>query len=222
VVFYLSLPLLILIFRLKQQSGLWRIVFWCAALALDWFAAFHTQLIMFILGIILWEIHTSQKMNVRLNGIGEVLTITALIFSAGLFSPVVGFSWAYSPYIFLFFSVSVFAGALYTVRYEGVLKKFFSNGLLRRFGEISYSFYLIHAPVLQGIRLGLNHMSLHIGFLCEFFLCFGLSTIAAVLLFVLVERPFSMSRREEGNSGLAGLLLPGFFRRQAPAVAQRP
>lgn len=83
---------------------------------------------------------------------------------------------------------------------DGRMRRWFSWTPLRYLGNISYSYYLIHSLVLQGFFLGLEQVWAPDGeagwaFWVLMVPVFALTVAGALVLFLLVEKPFSLDRR---------------------------
>ena len=96
----------------------------------------------------------------------------------------------------LFFGL--FPLALYTLYYRGVLNRFFSLGSLRWFGNISYSYYLIHGLTLHVVAqlahrmLGTRPLPVS-EFILLLVVALAATILAGALLFLAIEKPLSFS-----------------------------
>jgi peptidoglycan/LPS O-acetylase OafA/YrhL len=211
VFFYLTIPLLIGAFRLRSRTRRWRILFFASLLAVYWGfalfgAAFHLRLSMFVAGILLYETIHGGAGELRLKAAGEYLAIAGLC--AGLViatllhgnaSPVQTLSEPYdfrklTPTAILWVSMYLFC--LYCFGRKGPSARVFAWRPLRLFGNMSYSYFLLHASVLHlllplWVRLApdatLYWLFLPIAWL--------LTALGSAALFLMVERPLSLEIR---------------------------
>ena len=91
---------------------------------------------------------------------------------------------------------------------DNQVARWLSWGVLRQLGKVSYSFYLVHGLVMHGLAMGLSKVwSGTVGvWWCAGLapVVFSAATVAAAVLYALVERPLSIRRRAEGMSALHG------------------
>jgi peptidoglycan/LPS O-acetylase OafA/YrhL len=94
--------------------------------------------------------------------------------------------------------VSFFCLTLGCFNSQGLLKALFSYAPLRWYGNMSYSYYLIHGLTLKGAALVLTWVMPPTGNLQELFywaglpIAFFLTLVTSTLLFVFVEKRFSL------------------------------
>ncbi len=151
-------------------------------------------------------------MEGRLKAAGEIVTIAAfcvaLIAGGWLIShssgvQVVGRSGYYYPfYRVAILSVTIFAFVLFSLIFDGLLKRFFSQTLVRWLGNISYSYYLIHGGALHVFRLLLYAMwssaqKSAIWFWLLLPISVAVTVVATIPLFLLVEKRFSLKPQPE-------------------------
>jgi peptidoglycan/LPS O-acetylase OafA/YrhL len=79
----------------------------------------------------------------------------------------------------------------------GFLNQFFSSRPLRWLGNMSYSFYLIHALAIHAVQLVLRKIILPVPhqplvYLVALLPAFLLSLLISAVLFILIEKPFSL------------------------------
>ncbi len=193
--YYLLIPLVISMLGMRRMELRLRAVLF-AALALLIFcycAAFggHVRLIMFISGILLSESISGKLMSPP----GSAVALAALI--VGLVStilPLEGFSGYSLKIAILFCSFFVLCFSCFA-HPSAWLPKAFSWTPLRWFGNMSYSYYLLHGLALKTaflffpVHFPQNAPVLFWGLLpCAFIL----TLIPTTLLFLFVERPFSL------------------------------
>ena len=214
--YYLALPFTVWALSLRRWSPRKRIALMltiCAVQALLCVVhlSVHPRLILFGAGICLWELATNWEVANHLRYRGELVAIMLAAATMGgvgfhlmrlnEISPG-GASMNSLDAAVLF--VGVFALTLYALYFRGILNRIFSLAGLRWVGNISYSYYLIHGLTLHVLAkiakriLGTQPLSAPAyGMLFLFSLA---ATIAvAALLFLAIERPFSLSTRAKGE-----------------------
>lgn len=160
----------------------------------------HPLLLLFIAGMILYEVHESVYLRDWLSGLIEVGVILLFVVSV-LLTPSIEMGQFYKgPFTSLvrctLLSVSIFCLMFVTFAYRGVLSKIFQWRWLRGLGLVSYSFYLIHGLMIHCVHF-LMLLAFHEGIRSDlvFFLCMPIAAVASVigtlLLFTYVEEPFS-------------------------------
>jgi peptidoglycan/LPS O-acetylase OafA/YrhL len=222
--YYLVVPLLIGALRLRARSRPWRCIFFgalavaVAALGATLFGS-HVRLIMFVAGILLHEALAGGRAPVR-RAPGGLVALAAL--AAGLLCtllPITGASGYALKVSLLFVSFFVLCLACFA-RPESWLPRAFSWTPLRWLGNMSYSYYLVHGLALKAAFVVLaaalpasEHGPLFFWTLMA--LMFALTLVPSTLLFLLVERPFSLAPKRKqdvavqavsGSSPAAGLL----------------
>lgn len=197
---YLLIPLLIVGLRLRQRSPVWRITFFLVLAALYFgFCVFFTgqsRVLMFIAGIVLYEVRTFTKARPP----GLLLTLLACVTSSTVYI------FLYSgrndiPLNTLFLFIAFYMLCFHVFAYpQSWLTRFFVWTPLRWFGNMSYSFYMTHVLSMRVFALFIPSLSLTfvgsaplilVGFLPLFFLA---SLVPALVIFVWVERPFSLKK----------------------------
>jgi peptidoglycan/LPS O-acetylase OafA/YrhL len=119
--------------------------------------------------------------NFRLTGRGPALVKNEVLIMAALF---------------IGYGVAVY----YTLTSDGFLNRFFSNAPLRWIGNMSYSFYLVHgvpmhvvAMVVARTHIATFSLTKQILFIALLFpITFLVTAIISAVVFVLVEKPFSL------------------------------
>lgn len=197
--YYLVLPLLIFVFQLRSRSSAWRVAFFATiAIAIGAYCAFFTgpvRLTMFIAGIFLQEAVRSGQ---RMPHITSRMALLALL--AGLLNtllPTIGSAGYVYKIAVLFASFSTLCWLCF-VAPQAKLPRAFSWTPLRWLGNMSYSYYLIHGLVLQVCFFFLAPRLPHstygpLLFWSMLAPLFMLTLLGAGILFLLVERPFSLS-----------------------------
>jgi peptidoglycan/LPS O-acetylase OafA/YrhL len=167
----------------------------------------HLRLSMFVVGMLLYEAIESGAFDRWLGTVGERLSLVG--FSLGLLA--IGWLTMDRPehrvlpsrasvldvYRFVILSGTTFALLLYSFRFDGLVRNFFSFAPMRWLGNMSYSYYLIHGLTLRVLCTVLQQAGWLSGKSLIMFwslLFAGVITTCAVsaLLFLLVERPFSL------------------------------
>lgn len=209
--FYIILPLFVAFFRLRARH--WKTRVGCfgalAVVAFGLSIAHPTEYIrgvLFIPGIILYEISEHANFRNYINRGLEVLTILcfcAAILPVGLLqrsATSLNFLPMY-PHLEIYRVLLVgplfFALVLYSLTFNGILSRTFANPFLGFLGRISYSYYLIHGLILHFLSFLIASV-LHFRWvsawaLSSFAIAAFLCCIAgASLLFWGVEWPFSL------------------------------
>ena len=149
-------------------------------------------LLMFISGIILFECHNFQRVRAFRN-IGSVsLILSFILFGAKEYLQI--------DYVFFIMSLYIlfFTLCLDAFKHDSVTSRWLSFDPLRWLGNMSYSYYLIHGLTLKFIFLiiGLMIPAAHQSSILFYWLwlpLFVCTVCVSFVLFVLVERPFSLS-----------------------------
>jgi exopolysaccharide production protein ExoZ len=216
-IFYVTIPIIIGGFAMRGWTAWRRTVFFlilASGFSIFYALGFlsHHRLILFGAGIILWELAHNTNFPSKLPPFGEALA--TLCFAANL--AMIGIygmrtmdtqlvlpatKWWYSAGLF----VTVFWLSFYALQYNGYLKKFFCFSPLRWLGNMSYSYYLIHGLALHGMRRLAQHLLpappySSIAFACILLTGFVVTLAASSVLFLLVEKPLSLSRRRPMDS----------------------
>lgn len=210
--YYLLIPLLVGALRLKRWQRSWRVVFF-SALALSYTAYClvgshgRPHLLMFVSGILLFEAADSYRLGQRLTPRFDYLVLAVLVPTFPLIYALTerpdlfpylpdahGLSETYRI-IVLFLSFGLFAFACFDSR--GLLRAIFSWTPLRWLGNMSYSYYLIHGLTLKAIALVALRAELSpalstVAFWLGYPLFFLLTLISSTLLFIYVEKRFSL------------------------------
>jgi exopolysaccharide production protein ExoZ len=201
--YYLAIPLLIGLFRLRDRSAGWRVAFFLTAAGAILIGSTlldgPIRLIMFVAGILLYEARF-QTSKVWQNG---AVGIAALI--GGLLATLLPVSGAAAGalkagLLFVAFFLFCRAGFAETRR---ALPRALSWRPLRWLGNMSYSYYLLHGLALKAAFLLLPHVlaktagSAHLTFWSLLPVMFAWSLIPPALLFLTIERPLSLAPRSK-------------------------
>lgn len=197
--FYLVVPIIIFSLRLKSWSFLSRIfLFLGLALAILVEPAMfggHVRLAMFISGILLFEVSSNYSIPKHFDLLGYVALALAVV--GTITQKMYGYN---GQWKFAILFVSFFLLCLACFSMNGYISRTFRWTPLRWLGNISYSFYLIHGITLQVIFLMFAKQFVPTGNNTAFFwlglvVSFPSVFIVSSLLFVVVEKPFSLSRK---------------------------
>jgi peptidoglycan/LPS O-acetylase OafA/YrhL len=195
--FYQAIPAMMLLLDLRARSPQWRIRFFLAlgAAILVACSLFDgpVRLIMFITGILLHEALRSGKIVPPRDGIAVLALLAGVLVNAVPFSlnnagagklTIVALSFFITCY-------SCFRGQ------SATLQRAFTWTPMRWLGNMSYSYYLVHGLTLKVAFVVLTklmppapHGPLFMGLLLP--LMFAVTLIPSGVLFMLVERPFSL------------------------------
>ncbi len=194
--YYLAIPLLVALFRLRQRSSGWRVAFF-VALGLG-FAAYCIQfggparLIMFIAGILLHEALRRPAIPAPRSAL--VLALLA----AGLLSTTISIEGSYMVRMLLLFaSFFTLCYACFT-QPNSWLARGFCWTPMRWLGNMSYSYYLLHGMALKVGFMLLSAKMPKTEHEALFFFAvmppmFLLTLLPSAGLFLLIERPFSLA-----------------------------
>ena len=196
--FYLTIPLVIGAFGLRDRSAKWRTLFFLAVASLITASCLafggHIRLIMFIAGILLYEAMKSPRVPTP----SSLLGLVAL--SAGLLSVLLpldagGVLKAISLFVaFFLLCLTCFRDP------SGWLPRALSWTPLRWLGNMSYSYYLLHGLALKASFVAFSRVLPAEGYGPWVFWAllapmFALTLVPTAGLFLLIERPFSLVRR---------------------------
>jgi peptidoglycan/LPS O-acetylase OafA/YrhL len=208
--FYLALPLLVAGLKFGSWRRRFRVTFLLSlaclhgVLTLYGFGG-HVRLIMFIVGMLLYETLDSGKADGLLSRYGELLAISAFCFGLAVIGlselgaisfPSTAIS-ARQVYRTTVLSGTLFTLVLYALAYNGILGRVLGFTPLRWLGNMSYSYYLLHGLAMHGISLvalaifptSSPSLVVYWGLLP---VALGLSMLASAILYLFVEAPFSL------------------------------
>jgi exopolysaccharide production protein ExoZ len=187
--FYLSVPPLIAVLGLRHWSPAWRIFLFIAASLIALIFAFPwPRMIMFACGMVLSEV---MPMHIRGRWLNIAAVIATVIFWLVLFQPTL------SDAAVIFSFMAGLLVCLAAFGDDGFLRRFFTARPLRWLGNMSYSYYLAHGLGVQAFFLVLRYLFppasgngwLFFALLVPAFLA---SLIVSVVLYLLIERPYSI------------------------------
>ena len=219
--FYLTLPILVRVFRMSSWGRTHRTLFWaliiCGYLA---FAASNpirfphyqfqdgsfVRFTLFLAGMILEEVlHAERGLRFLSPLMQRLLLLLAISALCGLIVSELhtvqtlahhSLHHAVLRAVLVLIMYSVLS--CLTLQPRGILATFFSHHSLRWTGNISYSFYLIHGFVLNVVAVAVAHVSWakhHPATAAPILLILALLStfVTATVLFLLVEKPLSLS-----------------------------
>jgi exopolysaccharide production protein ExoZ len=203
--YYLAIPLVVVLFRLRERTLGFRVTFFLSiAFVTAIYCAVnggHIRLIMFISGIVLYEAMKSPRVPSPHGFFALMVLVAGLLCT--LFTGK-GPDGSVLKICTLF--VTFFILCLTCFRNpSGWLPSSFAWTPLRWLGNISYSYYLLHGLTLKAGFLALSTVlsgASHGAWLFWVLLppMFALTVVTASALFLLVERPFSLAPRKAGGS----------------------
>lgn len=193
--YYLLIPLLIALLSMRSWPAIQRIIFFISVsiLFFCYFAIYggHIRLLMFVAGILLYEtIENKYFKTIPPLGIPAFLIAMFLVY----YLKDIGADtrWKhFSLYIlFYIFCLECFISS-------GFLTQMASSKPLRWFGNMSYSYYLIHGVTLKGFFIFLDKLApnFHSDTIIIWLLLplvFIITLVPSILLFVFIEKPYSI------------------------------
>ncbi|MFM7062187.1 MAG: acyltransferase family protein [Actinomycetes bacterium] len=206
--FYLTVPGLIAVAHLRERSSAWRTRLFVALALLCTFvvgglSGAHPRLSMFFAGMLLWEWTTTRAESAtatpegrrRLDTLGLVALVVAVVAPMYLLSDLLA---GFPRLVVLFVGWPVLCAACFYA--DGRAQRMFSVTPLRWLGNMSYSYYLVHSLVLQGCFELLRRVVPPTGqqpwvWWALLLPCFAATLVVSYLLFVGVERRWSLSTR---------------------------
>jgi exopolysaccharide production protein ExoZ len=193
--YYLFIPLLIGLLRLRE----WRwearaALFFCASIILfAYFASYggHIRLLMFISGILLFEVTEHNKIDkVPPIGIPALVLAIASVILLNAFRANGWWQYALLFVLFFVFCLDCFSS-------DGLASKIFKFSPMRWLGNMSYSYYLIHGLTLKFVFILLAtvyapHEADDWVFWVGLPVAFIVTLIPSAFLFVFIEKPYSL------------------------------
>ena len=197
VFYYLLIPIVIFGCRLKSWSAQHRIYFWLVVAILGFIAGYifagPIRLLMFISGVLLYELHSQQRWHFSKGG-SRILLASLLGFAT---ARAYGIDYVTCMAV-IFVSFTILG--LCAFNPDSHVSKWLTFTPLRWLGNMSYSYYLIHGLTLKFCFLILPHFipqtmpsdSLYYWLWLPCFIC---TLFSSFILFVCVERPMSLATR---------------------------
>jgi len=196
--YYLAIPFVIALLRLRDRSAIWRTTFFLSvSFATAIYCALnggHVRLIMFIAGIVLYEAMNNRHVPSPPSSLGLLALCVGLLSTLIPLEGPGGFVLKASILFVAFFTLCLtcFRSPL------AWLPNTFSWTPLRWLGNMSYSYYLLHGLALKAGFLALSMLLPITSYGAWLFWVllpsmFVLTLIPTMALFLLVERPFSLA-----------------------------
>lgn len=229
--FYLAIPILVLLLRVRSWSRRSRALFWAAMIpaylllvnfcpgwfhSSEHFDGSYVRFTLFLAGMVVEEILTSSRPERFLTRPVEWLLLVpaGLAVGALLLSEyrTVGLPIHESPQHAALRAALIVTTytclALLTLRSGSLLSRLFCYTPLRWTGNISYSFYLIHGFVLNAVVLVVAHLSWakanpRIAAPILFVLAGAATFATTTILFLAIEKPWSLRPRKKRASAPA-------------------
>ena len=211
--FYVTLPFVVVTLGIRAWPRTARVAFFAGLALLDLLlSAFgvigQVRLSMFIPGVLLYECAAAGALDAWLEPRGErlaillgllgLLVVGRLGMETGATPPSGGaFIDCLPACRVIILSLSFGSALLYSFRFDGLLRRWFSWTPLCWLGNISYSYYLIHGGALRGFRalvqpFLLGHESSASWFWLLLPMGIAATIVATVPVFLLVEKRLSL------------------------------
>lgn len=197
--FYLLVPILIALTNLRAINPHHRILFLAAVtvtgflISLEYSA--HIRMLMFISGMLLFEIkeNTNWSLSSKFTQAHFVLPVTFLLMLTIRHSFFDDYIWGVVLVMFIGYGLACFD----VFKGESLLGKLFMTNYLRWYGNMSYSYYLVHGLTLKFLFLVTAYLFKPEGdtdwiFYAMIIPFFAITLVVSALLFVLVEKRFSL------------------------------
>jgi exopolysaccharide production protein ExoZ len=196
--YYIALPATILVFGLRQRQPGWRVGFFVAVgAAIVLLCAMFggpMRLVMFIAGILMVEALAGTRLAAPRSAVAAAVLVLGL---AATVVPIAGAAGAVVHSLMLAATFFVLCFSCFQ-RPDEALARAFTWKPMRWLGNMSYSYYLLHGLALKAGFMVLARIMptaphealLFIALLAPMFL---LTLVPTTLLFLLVERPFSLA-----------------------------
>ena len=207
--YYLLLPILFVVFKLRARSAIWRVCFFLSltfgAIAFCSIYGGPIRLIMFISGILLYEVIKYTKPNppVISSATGLFFLVLSLFV---MIIPAATPSGSALKVAALFVSLPILCFVCFC-HPSAWLAQFFSLKYLRWLGNMSYSYYLIHGLALKAAFLLLSIVLPEttqpiLLFWLILPVMFAATLVPSVILFLSVERSFSLGLNRKSEPRL--------------------
>jgi len=195
VFYYLLIPIVIFGLRLKSWSAENRIILWISVAVLGFIAGYFWEgpirLLMFISGVLLFELHSQQRWTFTKGGT-RILLISLFGFAIAR-----TYGIDYIVCMAMVFVAFTLLG-LCAFNSNSYVAKWLTFTPLRWLGNMSYSYYLLHGLTLKFCFLIFAHFipptvpfdSLYYWLWLPFFI---LTLLSSFILFIQIERPWSLA-----------------------------
>jgi peptidoglycan/LPS O-acetylase OafA/YrhL len=204
--FYLSIPLFVSGLRMREWKRSHRVSFFFALLAVHSFGYAlrllpHIRLITFVGGILLYEAYEADNLTHLFSKSREIFAVIAY----GSIFLIPKSLHDISVYWSILLSACLFSITLFTIGFAGILRAIFNSRPMRWVGNMSYSFFLLHGLVLQGVASLLLQFRSDVHFTplsyCVVLLFnLVLALTASFVLFTFVEKPLSFETSRPVNA----------------------
>jgi exopolysaccharide production protein ExoZ len=231
--FYLTLPLLVRWLRIAIWPNSVRVAFVLAVCGAHiwlshWGILGHPRLVMFGCGIL---VRQTIQYRFPWTTAGNLVALTVFIFTLALYGFRGHTAWTQfsgpvviaSQFRIAALFVSTYGLLFFALKCNGFLSAWFSWKWIRLFGNISYSYYLVHGLVLHILNAGMDFLGLSKDlpvpwFLALFAFSFAATVVGAAAIFLAVEKPCSLSARSISLNTIGPGLTPPA---RAPALLFR-
>lgn len=221
--FYLAIPILVVLLRVRFWSRRGRAIFWAVLIpaylllvhsfpawfpASEHFDGTYVRFTLFLAGMVVEEILSSSRPERLLTKRVEWLLLASACIAFGALvvseARTVGLpvhDGAQHAAVRAALLVTTYAClALLTLRSGSLLSRFFCHTSIRWTGNISYSFYLIHGFVLNAVALVVAHLvwvkaNPHLAAPLLFVLAWVATFGTTTILFLAIEKPWSLKRK---------------------------
>lgn len=202
--FYLTIPAIVAALRLRSWSPRRRLALFGLITALGYayyyFNYGHVRLLMFVSGILVYEIQKQELLSAkRWSGLALLAGAVAAMIIVSKFELKGWFR-----HVTMFVCFAGLCLECFTIR--SATARLFSFTPLRWLGNISYSYYLIHGLTLKFAFLLLAKMHAPVGSEGHLFWLllvpfFGATLVVSAILFIVIEKPLSLctSERTDGT-----------------------
>jgi exopolysaccharide production protein ExoZ len=195
--FYLLIPAVLFALGMRKWSSDARLLFFLAVsltgFVFFWFQNEHIRLLMFVAGIVLYEtLACTQYRPSPISGLFAIVVACVAMIAILDFKLS-----AWFRFITLYLSIFLLCWDCFTS--SSMISKLFSFAPLRWYGNMSYSYYLIHGLTLKGffLILALTYPSAYSTdelFWIMLLPMFIATLITATILFIFIEKPYSLSK----------------------------
>lgn len=198
--FYLSVPIIIWILNLRNWPAINRIILLLLASILGFSLVFfgydsHSKILLFMSGMLLYEFHAMKGESKEIHTFNYCIII---IIIALVTIKILNLAYIYSLLVLF---VGFFYLCMSSFDSRTTLSRFCSSTLLRCYGNMSYSYYLVHGITLKffflifGYFFPANHQWEFIVYYL-FIPVFIITWITSTVLFISVEKPFSLTKNQ--------------------------
>lgn len=202
VFYYAVIPVIIFGLGMSRWEAQHRLYFWIgvSVCLIGVFSMYyvHARLMMFLAGIVLFEMFRYQQAQVKKGGWLALAIVLVWVNIAHHFKVPLAFS---VPVVF----IGLFFLCLSAFSHTSSTNHHFQWRPLRWLGNMSYSYYLLHGLVLKFIFLVLPQLyapqsDLRYGYFTFMIPIFMVTFVASFMLFVMIERPVSLTRKPSSST----------------------